>query len=272
MQNPFLDKKRILEVVPSEFKMIVTSPTTPVFNGIGGVVTVLDNLDGTFDITAPESVTNVEDNAVLSDITEVLAVSIGGVTNMSNMFYNWRQLTNIDVSAFNTSKVTNMYSLFANCINAVIIDLSNFDTGNVINMERMFSSCSKATSIDVSNFDTGKVNTMEDMFYLCGKLISVDVSSFNTSVVTNMHYMFLNCADLTFLDLSSFDFSMADDMGSMFSGCSLLTCITNINTTNATDKTFMFASTPSLIQPDGAAQTDIIDANGADWTNASPCP
>ena len=44
------------------------------------------------------------------------------------------------------------------------IDLSNFDTSNVINMDHMFDQCSKLSSLNLSNFDTSKVTSMVAIF------------------------------------------------------------------------------------------------------------
>jgi len=56
----------------------------------------------------------------------------------------------------------------------------------------------------------------------------------------------------------------------MFYGCTSLICLTGINTTSSTSKSNMFTSCTSLAQPDAAAQTDIIDANGAVYSYACP--
>ena len=44
------------------------------------------------------------------------------------MFYGCQDITEIDLSNFNTSKLTYMYSMFSGCSQLTSIDLSNFDT------------------------------------------------------------------------------------------------------------------------------------------------
>ena len=70
-------------------------------------------------------------------------------TNCSKMFYDCRNIKNIDLTNFDTSNVTNMQSMFEGC-GITNIDLSNFDTSNVTNMHSMFSGCD-ITNIDLSN-------------------------------------------------------------------------------------------------------------------------
>ena len=50
------------------------------------------------------------------------------VTNMSYMFYKCSNLTNLDLSNFNSQKVNNMYAMFYSCSNLIYLDLSNFNT------------------------------------------------------------------------------------------------------------------------------------------------
>jgi hypothetical protein len=65
-------------------------------------------------------------------------------------------------------------------------------------------------------------------------------------------------------------------MGSAFSGCTSLVCIPNLFTINTWDNwqgtEELFYNTPLLQQPDASAQADLTSVNGADWTNANPCP
>ena len=115
------------------------------------------------------------------------------VTTMDSMFYNCNNLTQLDVSNWDTSKVTTMYSMFGVCNKLTSLDVSNFDTSNITNMNSMFYGCSKLTSLDVSNWDTSKVTTMNYMFYGCKSLTSLDVSNFNNINVTDMQNMFQCC-------------------------------------------------------------------------------
>ena len=120
----------------------------------------------------------------------------------------------------NTSKVTNMRDMFFNFPNITSLDVSSFDTSNVTDMSSMFQGCSGLTSLDVSNFDTSKVTNMDDMFSYCPKLTSLDLRSFDTRNVTSMYHMFFNSSSLEKLDLSGWDMSNVTSMYHMFEGCS----------------------------------------------------
>ena len=127
--------------------------------------------------------------------------------------------------------------MFQDCYNITEIDLSNFDTSEIIQTSNMFKGCSKLVSINFSNFDTSKVTAMGYMFYDCSSLISLNLSSFNTSNVVYMRYTFYNCAQLVSLDLSNFVTSKVQYMNETFSGCKNLKYINlkNFNDFELTD-------------------------------------
>ena len=69
------------------------------------------------------------------------------VTNMSDMFWDCRGLTSLDVSGWDTSKVTTMNQMFKNCTKLETLDLSGWDTSKVTDMNGMFNSCIKLKKI-----------------------------------------------------------------------------------------------------------------------------
>ena len=79
------------------------------------------------------------------------------------MFYRCSNLTNIDLSSFNTKNVTNMSCMFYGCSNLTNIDLSSFNTKNVTNMSGMFSYCSNLKKIRITEKYNGKlINKAKD--------------------------------------------------------------------------------------------------------------
>ena len=144
------------------------------------------------------------------------------ITTCAFMFYSCSNLTNIDLSSFDTTNVTNMADMFYSCSNLEKVNLSSLDTRNVTNMYYIFSQCSKLTNIDLSSFDTKNVNNMHGMFCYCYNLRNINLSSFDTKNTMNMNGMFYSCYNLTNLDLSSFDTTKVFDMGVIFKGCSNL--------------------------------------------------
>ena len=89
------------------------------------------------------------------------------IKDCSKMFSNCINLTNIDLSNFNTSKATDMTAMFYNCRNLTNIDLSSFNTSNVTNMTAMFSDCINLTNLDLSSFNTSNVTNMTQMLSNC---------------------------------------------------------------------------------------------------------
>ena len=69
------------------------------------------------------------------------------VTNMSEMFWDCRGLTSLDLSGWDTSKVTTMNQMFKNCVKLETLDLSGWDTSKVTDMNGMFNSCLKLKEI-----------------------------------------------------------------------------------------------------------------------------
>lgn len=146
------------------------------------------------------------------------------VTNMNAMFKNCRSLETVDLSTFDTTKTTTMSSMFKECRSLKELDVSNFNTSAVTDMNEMFKDCYSLTTLDVTNFDTSNVTSMFSMFYHLG-LETLDVSSFDTSKVKNMRLMFAESDNLTNLDLSGFDFSSVTETTEMFKNCGNLTSV-----------------------------------------------
>ena len=60
--------------------------------------------------------------------------------------------------------------MFYECMNITEINLSNFNTSIVTNMNSMFNGCSSLSSLDLSNFNTSIVTNMGHMFSYSNKL------------------------------------------------------------------------------------------------------
>ena len=141
------------------------------------------------------------------------------LTNCNSMFRGMRDITEIDLSQFDSSDVDNIKYMFYNCISLQSINLDNFNIGNVGSMEYMFYNCISLQSINLGNFNTGNVESMEYMFYNCIFLQSINLDNFNTSNAENMEYMFYNFRSLTSLNVSNFDTSKVTTMARMFAYC-----------------------------------------------------
>ena len=109
--------------------------------------------------------------------------------------------------------------MFFNCSNITEIDLSEFNTSKITETQYMFRGCSSLTSLNLVNFDTSKVTNAYDMFSFCPSLTSLNISHFYTAKFQNIDFMFAGSSSLTSLNLSNFDFSKISWINGIFSDC-----------------------------------------------------
>lgn len=158
-------------------------------------------------------------------------------------YLKYRDVTELDVSEFDTSKMTHLDALFSTLINLKSLDLSNFDTRNCVSMTKMFENCRNLREIKFGpNFSTKNVKNFMDMFYDCRALeeinytfdlsnaesapcmfsasgiSKVDIINFNSSKLSNTHRMFHNCSKLKKLTLPDFTGQHVYQNSEMFAG------------------------------------------------------
>ena len=164
------------------------------------------------------------------------------------LFMHCSNITEIDLSNFNSSQVTNMSSMFHGCKSLTSINFRNFDTSKTKTLGCMFYDCSSLTSLDLSSFKTSQVALMQGVFYNCFSLETLYLSNFDTTQVRYMNKSFYNCSKLTILDLSNFKTSNVEDMEEMFRECSKLNSLnlSNFDTSKVTLMHYMFDKCSSL--------------------------
>ena len=175
------------------------------------------------------------------------------VTGMQYMFLDCANLTRLNASNWKTDKVIYMSNMFDGCANLTQLDVSNWDTSNVTKTDAMFRNCNNLTQLDVSKWNIGNVNDIQTMFYGCRSLTQLDVSNFDTSNVTNMNYLFCYCQNLTSITFGDkWNTSKVTNMGRTFYDCSNLTQLdlSNWNTSQVTDMNRMFCNCSNLTQLD----------------------
>ena len=64
----------------------------------------------------------------------------------SVMFYGCEELTDLNVSSFDTGMVTDMGEMFGGCENLTSLDLSYFETSNVTKMSDLFIDCERGAA------------------------------------------------------------------------------------------------------------------------------
>ena len=180
--------------------------------------------DESFKTYAPTALYSFfKDLTELETIKDLKYLNTANVKYMSDMFWDCKNLSSLDLSKFNTEKVTDMRGMFCGCQNLSSLDLSNFNTANVMEMGNMFYNCSTLTSLDLSNFNTEKVESMMGMFFSCSALTSLDLSNFNTKKVRYMNSMFNACSALTTIYAGDKFVTTKVENGSyMFSDCTKL--------------------------------------------------
>ena len=154
-------------------------------------------------------------------------------------------------------KLNSTLNMFLGCKNITDFDLSHFDTSKVTNMKAMFSQCT-ITSLDLSSLDTSNVQILTQMFDDCPKIQSLSLSNFKTSQLTNLDYMFFHCYSLTSLDLSNFDTSKLTQINSLLSGCN---CLKYLNLDNLIIRNDSYYN--DLIS--GTSDSLIIISNDNKW-------
>jgi hypothetical protein len=201
-----------------------------------------------------------------TSLTSFPLINTSSVTSMTGAWHYCRALTSFPL--INTSSVTNMDYAWEFCHELTSFPL--IDTSTVFYMIGAWLGCSSLTSFPLIN--TSTVVAIANTWLACSSLTSFP--SIDTSRVHYMYGAWEGCSSLTsFPSINTF---RVWTMGSAFSGCTSLVCIPNLFTINTWDNwqgtEELFYNTPLLQQPDASAQADLTSVNGADWTNANPCP
>ena len=183
----------------------------------------------------------------LTDIN-LTGFDTSNVTNMRNMFVSCRSLKTIDLSPFNMSKVTDVSWMFYGCKSLTAISLSGLNMSNVTTMEFMFEDCESLKTANLSGLNTLKLTNMRELFYCCRSLEQVNLNGLKTSNVTDMSYMFGGCKSLKTLNLKGLDTSKVTEMQLMFEECLNLTTLdlSSFNTANVKYADRMFRGCEKL--------------------------
>ncbi len=118
-------------------------------------------------------------------------------------------------------------------------------------------------------YDVYSYEVIESLTFTVNK---TDVTLFD--IIRAGYLTQLSCEGMTGLMSVVFnnDTSTITDFSNVFKDCSALECLNTIDTTGAINKTDMFTNCPALVQPDATAVTDLMDTDGANWTNIEVCP
>ena len=98
-------------------------------------------------------------------------------TDYSHMFYECKNLINLDISKLKANNVKDMSCMFYNCSSFKNLNLSNCKTDQVTDISNMFAGCSSLEALDLSNFKTDNINKMDYAFHDCISLKELNISN-----------------------------------------------------------------------------------------------
>ena len=117
------------------------------------------------------------------------------------------------------------YRMFKDLANITEVDLSNFDTSLYDNFNMMFKNCISLTSVNFGNMERNSAIKFDSMFYNCTSLISINLSTFKNSKLISMGYVFTNCISLKYVNFFGLNTENVQFMDNMFNNCTSLTSI-----------------------------------------------
>ena len=117
---------------------------------------------------------------------------------------------------WNNVNIDSTKRMFYNCTEITEIDLTKFDTSLVTDMSYMFSMCYSLSFVNVSNLNTLKVETFENMFFNCTSLTSLNLESFTNPSATSLYRMFYGCKNLEYINIKNFEEIENTNLDSMF--------------------------------------------------------
>ena len=106
---------------------------------------------------------------------------------------------------WNNNNIESTKGMFYNCIDITEIDMTKFDTSLIVDMSYMFALCNSLKSLNVDNLNTEKVETFEYMFYNCKSLTSLNLESFRNPSSTSLYRMFYGCENLEYINIKNFE-------------------------------------------------------------------
>ena len=123
------------------------------------------------------------------------------------LFYNCKDINEINLSNFDCSQVTTCESMFDGCLSLQKLNLGKSDFSLSKSFESMFNNCENLENVDVANFNTENATTFAKMFCGCKKLAKIDVSKFDSSKCAYIFSMFKKCENICEIDMINWDMS-----------------------------------------------------------------
>ena len=181
--------------------------------------------------------------------------------------------------------------IFYKCTDITEVDMTNFDTSLITDMSEMFSMCYSLNSLNVENLNTARVKTFRYMFFECTSLTSINLESFTNPTATSLYRMFYNCIKLEYINIKNFEENKNTDITEMFYNIPknavicLLSCppptnftISSMNTASVTiswegydfNKFNISYGSHSLDNPEDGIQINVNNKTYYTFTNLIP--
>lgn len=200
----------------------------------------------------PASAIPSVDFSYLSNCSEIIGlekIDISNVVSLKDCFANDVEITELDLSSWNTSNVESLNGTFRECEKLEDLKVADWDTSKVEDFSSTFFSCDSLATLNVSAWDTSSATSFASIFQACISLESLNLSSWNTSNVENINSMFNACSKLTTINVNGWDTRKIEKFNTSFANCSSLA---NLNlsswqiTSSATEISNMFVNCSSL--------------------------
>lgn len=258
----------LISILPQSANHFTTVDFSNAHNA-AGISSLMNYCTGFLDMTisAPSATTLKFTNgsggqAINSLVERVNIISIGALSSLANLFYDFRSLQNVPL--FDTSSATTASSMFYGCYKLKTIPL--FDLAACTVFSTMFYYC--YSLVDVPLLDTSSATTLSNMFYNCASL--EEIPHFNTSLVTSFSYMVYNCYNLK--KFPALDTSSGTEFGSMFYNCTSLESIPPLDFSNAASGTSLsltFTGADNLVRVQVLGMAWNVTISYANLTSAA---
>ena len=140
-------------------------------------------------------------------IYEIKIIFNKKLCSCAGLFYESKNIIQIDLSKFNCSNILSCNSMFYLCCNLKEINLGKLDFALVTDFSYMFYGCKNLVDLDVTNFNTKNSISFLGMFFDCNNLKNIDVSKFNSSKCETIYGMFQGCKNIREIDMINWDMS-----------------------------------------------------------------
>ena len=137
----------------------------------------------------------------LTDIKVSDAFNTSNVTTMDNMFEDCKAMPTsafkhiFSTAVFNTEKVKDFRSMFNRCYEVTELDLSGFESPAATRMTYMFNDCKKLVTLDMRNMTHSSKTGLDYIWAGCVNVKTLRIDKFTLWLSSVYDYMYYICSD-----------------------------------------------------------------------------